>query len=444
MTAQSTAEPSREQAGLEREELDRRLRAHHKALFTRILLPTVTVVTFFLIIAYWRSDTKFYLGLGAVAILDIFNVYFSIKNRRIPTPWGVVESRSDAFDTFRWTVNFPLDAFIAWSFEAPTASIVVAWIILTFGALTEVYDKRNKLITALVSLVCLVALFSLVNPVPVADQLFLVACFVSVLFIFWRLEVSLVKEMQEFFKERLQREHIEAEAEKMRRDAVIGASVRSLTHEINNLAAIASLTSMQIRNDATEKGENLERLDRSLELMTKTSCLVLDDLGGYCATLRSYSLNQLMQDTRLLLGGLAREETAGLRFSVPNTKDHNQFIERSGSTYLIIHNLVRNGFQATREKFGDQAGGVVEVAAVVDGEHIQLSVKDNGAGMSEQQADFIRDGCAETSRPEGHGLGMRFVHRECLENGYDLDVESRLGEGTRVTVQIPLERAAEQ
>jgi signal transduction histidine kinase len=145
-----------------------------------------------------------------------------------------------------------------------------------------------------------------------------------------------------------------------------------------------------------------------------------------------------------LLGGLAREETAGLRFSVPNTKEHIQFIERSGSTYLIIHNLVRNGFQATREKFGDQAGGVVEVAAVVDGEHIQLSVKDNGAGMSEQQADFIRDGRAETSRPEGHGLGMRFVHRECLENGYDLDVESRLGEGTRVTVQIPLERAAEQ
>jgi signal transduction histidine kinase len=439
VSAQATAEPSGDAVGLEPDELDRRLRAHHKALFTRILLPTVTVMTFFLIIAYWRFDTKFYLGLVAVAVLDIFNVYFSIRNRRIPTPWGVVESRSDAFDTFRWSVNFPLDAFIAWSFEAPTAAIVVAWIILTFGALTEVYNRGNKLITALVSLLCLVILLNLVNPVPATDQLFLAACFVSVLFIFWRLEVSLVKEMQEFAKERLQREHVEAEAEKMRRDAVIGASVRSLTHEINNLAAIASLTSMQIRNDATEKVENLERLDRSLELMTKTSCLVLDDIGGYCATLRSYALNPLLRDTRLLLGGLAREEKAELRFKTPATRGDPQFIERSGSTYLIIHNLVKNAFQATRDKFGDRAGGVVEIAAGVDGEQILVSVTDNGVGMTEQQAELIREGRAETSRSDGHGLGMRFVHRECLENGYDLEVASTLGEGTRFTVQIPLQ-----
>jgi signal transduction histidine kinase len=59
--------------------------------------------------------------------------------------------------------------------------------------------------------------------------------------------------------------------------------------------------------------------------------------------------------------------------------------------------------------------------------------------MTEQQAELIREGRAETSRSDGHGLGMRFVHRECLENGYDLEVASTLGEGTRFTVQIPLQ-----
>jgi len=257
------------------DELDSRLRAHHKALFTRILLPTVTVLTLFLIVVYWRFDTKFYLGLGAVALLDVFNVYFSLSNRQIATPWGVIEFRSDAFDTFRWCVNFILDAFIAWSFEVPAASIFAAWVILTFGAQTEVYRNKNKLITTLVSLACLVVLLSVVNPVAVMDQLFLLACFISVQFIFWRLEVSLVKEMQGYFRERMRRERVEVEAEKMQRDAAVGNSVRSLTHEINNLAAIASLTSTQIRGDSQETSENLERLDRSLELMTKTSRLVL-------------------------------------------------------------------------------------------------------------------------------------------------------------------------
>ncbi len=423
--------------GLDSEELDQRLLSHHKALFTRILLPTVTVVTVFLVILYWRFDSKFYLGLGAVAVLDIFNVYFSLKNRRISTPWGTIESRSDAFDTLRWGINFILDAFIAWSFEVPTGPIFAAWIILTFGALTEVYNNRNKVITALVSLTCLMVLIGVLDPAPVEDGVFLIVCFISIIFIFWRLEVSLVREMQEYFKERIQRERVEAEAEKMQRDAAVGNSVRSLTHEINNLAAIASLTSRQIRQSEEDKPETLERLDRSLELMTKTSCLVLDDIGGHCATVRRYKLMQLAHETRLLLGGLIKNDAVRLYFSFPDPSDDVEFFERSGSTYLIIHNLAKNGLESIREKFAEQAGGRLEVAAEVSDEQIIISVIDNGAGMSAQQAQRIRDGNADTSKLDGHGLGMRFVRRECLENSYGLGVETSLGEGTRFSIQIP-------
>jgi len=170
--------------------------------------------------------------------------------------------------------------------------------------------------------------------------------------------------------------------------------------------------------------------------------LILDDLGGHCATIRKYALEQLQRDTQLLLSGLAMEEQIPVSYGFPETAGNAVFIERSGSTYLIIHNLAKNGFEAIREKFGDQPGGRLEIIASIEAGEIKISVGGNGAGMPEQQLDAVLAGMADTSKPEGHGLGMRFVHRECQENGYRLDAESTIGEGTRFVVYVPCDDAS--
>lgn len=419
------------------DDLDLRLQEHHKALFTRIVIPVILGTTLFLVFSHWRFDAKFYSGLAVVLFLDVFNLYFTIRNRSISTPWGTVESRSDDFDTFRWCFNLPLDVFIAWSLEVKASAAVAAWLVLTFGALNDVYKNRNKVITSGVALVCFVILVVFLYPTDTRTHIYLIACYCGIVFILWQLEVSLVKEMRQYFGERMQRERIESEADEMKRDAVLGNAVRSLTHELKNLTYIAQLTAGQLRDNPETDPEAVNRLDRSLELMTSVTGLVLDDLGGNRATIRFCTLAQLQQDIRLLLGGNTIDGRAQVRFDFPESGEGAGFVERRGSTYLIIHNIVKNGREAILERFGDRAGGDLRIATRVDPELIVISVCDNGNGMSEEQVRAVLDGDVSTSKLEGHGLGMRFAMRECKENGYQLEVESQPGQGSRFSLYLP-------
>jgi two-component system, sporulation sensor kinase E len=43
-----------------------------------------------------------------------------------------------------------------------------------------------------------------------------------------------------------------------------------------------------------------------------------------------------------------------------------------------------------------------------------------------------------TTRPTGTGLGLLIVRRIIREHGGEIDIESRVGQGTRVSLWLPL------
>lgn len=93
---------------------------------------------------------------------------------------------------------------------------------------------------------------------------------------------------------------------------------------------------------------------------------------------------------------------------------------------MVLTNLLRNACNYTVRG---------EVVAVVDGDGVE--VFDTGAGMAAEavqrlQQPFQRDG-ADGS---GYGLGLDIVRRLCERYGWQLDIDSRPGEGTRVRVRM--------
>jgi two-component system, cell cycle sensor histidine kinase DivJ len=103
----------------------------------------------------------------------------------------------------------------------------------------------------------------------------------------------------------------------------------------------------------------------------------------------------------------------------------------------IVINLVSNAVKFT------ERGGKVTVAASIEGPRFVLRVSDNGVGIAPDDLKRIGDpffqaGKTYQRRHEGTGLGLSIVKSLVGLHGGDINVHSKVGEGTTVTVALPL------
>ncbi|HLP67193.1 MAG TPA: ATP-binding protein [Rhizobium sp.] len=83
-------------------------------------------------------------------------------------------------------------------------------------------------------------------------------------------------------------------------------------------------------------------------------------------------------------------------------------------------------------------GGTIEVAARADGDVVSVSVKDTGVGMSPEAVDKAFEPYFTTrSEDGGAGLGLAMVYGFVRQSGGDAKIESRVGVGTTVTLELP-------
>ena len=103
----------------------------------------------------------------------------------------------------------------------------------------------------------------------------------------------------------------------------------------------------------------------------------------------------------------------------------------------ILLNLVSNAIKFT------ERGGKVTVSASVEGARLMLRVSDTGVGIAADDLrrigdPFFQAGKTYQRRHEGTGLGLSIVKGLVnLHNG-EFNVQSKVGEGTMVTVALPL------
>ncbi len=105
----------------------------------------------------------------------------------------------------------------------------------------------------------------------------------------------------------------------------------------------------------------------------------------------------------------------------------------------ILINLVSNAIKFTPR------GGSVAVGARCEGAMLAVTVEDTGVGIGEDDLPrlgeaFFQARASYDRRHDGTGLGLSIVKGLVQLHDGDIAIASRLGEGTRVTVRLPLER----
>jgi cell cycle sensor histidine kinase DivJ len=111
------------------------------------------------------------------------------------------------------------------------------------------------------------------------------------------------------------------------------------------------------------------------------------------------------------------------------------FADRRAVKQILV-NLLSNGVKYTPQ------GGEVRITACAPGSGIEITVSDTGTGISKSDLErlgrpFEQVENAETRAKEGTGLGLALVKSLTQMHGGAAVIESVLGEGTTVTVQLP-------
>lgn len=82
-------------------------------------------------------------------------------------------------------------------------------------------------------------------------------------------------------------------------------------------------------------------------------------------------------------------------------------------------------------------GGTIRVATAQTPSEVQVSVRDNGVGMSPEVRQFCLEPFFTTRRPHGSGLGLNRVYHTALRHRGHVRIDSAEGVGTTVTLSLP-------
>lgn len=126
------------------------------------------------------------------------------------------------------------------------------------------------------------------------------------------------------------------------------------------------------------------------------------------------------------------------QFKLSLANETKVYVDQNKMTQ-VIENLVSNAVKYSRD------GGEIEVESSWQDNQIQVIIRDQGQGMSEEEISrvfdkFYRVDSSDTAI-SGLGLGMSIVKTIIEGHGGEINVESTEGEGTCVSLTLPCETA---
>src|SRR5262249_9170210 len=132
-----------------------------------------------------------------------------------------------------------------------------------------------------------------------------------------------------------------------------------------------------------------------------------------------------------------RAREAGAELDLPIPEKLPQVVADKRALSQIMLNLLSNAIKFTPR------GGRVAVSAKAQGAAIAVTVEDNGVGIGADDLPhignpFFQARSSYDRRHAGTGLGLSIVKGLLALHGGEIEIASRLGEGTRVTFHLPV------
>lgn len=210
--------------------------------------------------------------------------------------------------------------------------------------------------------------------------------------------------------------------------SVVGQLAAGLAHEIRNpLTAIKGFLQLAARQP--------EYTAKYIDIM----CTEVDRISGITNELLAVAKPQLAEFRPVTLGSIAHRVCEllksealmqGITLELSLNDEGAQVLCETDRIHQVLVNLLKNAMDAVAD------GGQVEVATwVVDG-LVYLRVTDTGIGMDVETLKRVGEPFY-TTKSRGTGLGVMVCQRIIQSHGGCIAWDSRIGEGTSVTLHLP-------
>ena len=233
---------------------------------------------------------------------------------------------------------------------------------------------------------------------------------------------------------------IEDVTERRRLEAVRTDFVANISHELKTpVGAIGLLAETLQAEDDPEVAERLAlriqieslRVGRTIEDLLELSRIEIDS----ASIPESVAIGEIVQETVDRLRPAA--EQAGIELTVIGADDCTTINCDRRQLVSALSNLVDNAI-----KYSDRGGAIEVVGEVTDGA-VVLSVVDHGIGIPARDLDrvferFYRVDQARSRQTGGTGLGLAIVRHVAANHAGEVEVASRLGEGSTFRLRLPI------
>jgi two-component system sensor histidine kinase PilS (NtrC family) len=229
--------------------------------------------------------------------------------------------------------------------------------------------------------------------------------------------------------------HIRALEETSRRQdrlAAIGRMAASIAHEIRNPLAAMRGSIQMLRADMKAESSQTELMEIILRESDRLNRIISDFL--------SYARPRSIVQSKVDVGELLKETFTLLRHSAETIESHllkEEVPERpalidadSEQLRQVFWNLARNALQSM------PAGGTLRAAVQMNSNNrLRITFSDSGRGMSPDQVEHLFEPFSSTTG--GTGLGLSIVYQIIRDHGGTINVRSRKGQGTTITIELP-------
>lgn len=224
-----------------------------------------------------------------------------------------------------------------------------------------------------------------------------------------------------------------------------------------------------VRNRLVRLG--LETSDEAMQKAVANLDVVTGDLQSAVMKTRMQPIKKVFGRFPRVVRDLARnlKKEISLELQGEETDLDKNLVEALADPLVhLVRNSVDHGIElpAVREKNGKPKEGTVVLAAEQEGDHILLSITDDGAGMN---PDALREKAVEKgildadaaarltdveaynlifapgfstkteiSDVSGRGVGMDVVKTKITQLNGSIEINSKIGEGTRISIKVPL------
>ena len=207
--------------------------------------------------------------------------------------------------------------------------------------------------------------------------------------------------------------------------------VSLISHEIRNPLTLIS-SSLQLMEQTHPEVRDFSNWDQTMQDLDFL-CQLLSELSAYNngSTLRYqvFSLQELLRSVAVSFAISLENASVSFRSSIdPSIKDY-------AGDQIKLREVLLNLLKNARESQADEI--VLSASSGCDTSGIQISIRDNGCGIEQDQLDQIFQ-AFHTTKQEGTGLGLSLSKRIIEAHHGTLTVTSAPGEGSTFTVFLPL------